>query len=99
MKYNYHAVDTHTITLNGIIKAMEDNLQNIRTLRNNLQADFSGAGAEGYGTIMKQLDDKMTAYGEQLQNVHRAISDTSGSQGFMNLTDKNQGNRFLNIKA
>ncbi|NNH73231.1 hypothetical protein HLB23_25805 [Nocardia uniformis] len=97
MKYNYTAVDASSATLQVIVNGMETNLTNIKTLYGQLMADFSGAGAEGYSTVMTTLQNKMDAYDTTLQQVKNAIATTAASDGLMKITDGNQGNKFLSI--
>lgn len=99
MKYDFHAVDTHTTNLDGLIKAMDENTRNIDQLAKSLKSEFMGAGAEGYDHITNTLTRKLDDYKQSMQNLHNAISTTSGYGGLMNQTDKHNGNRFLNIKA
>ncbi|MFE9575216.1 WXG100 family type VII secretion target [Nocardia sp. NPDC006044] len=95
MKYNYQMVDTHVVTLQAIVQGMENNLSNITTLRDQLLADFSGVGANGYQEVMAQLNNKMNQYNATLASVKGAIAQAAGTQGLMHVTDQNNGNRFL----
>lgn len=99
MKYDFVAVDTHTATLQNIVHGLETNLQNIQTLKNQLLADFAGAGATGYQSVTDTLNRKMDQYNTTLQGVKAAIAQTAGSDGLMRTTDTNNGNRFLSIGA
>ncbi|MEV0032736.1 WXG100 family type VII secretion target [Nocardia sp. NPDC050793] len=97
MKYNYVKVDASGATLQTIISGMESNLQNMRTLKNQLLQDFTGAGATGYQAVTDKLQAQLDAYGQTLNSVRGAIVATSGSDGLMNVTDVNQANRFTSI--
>ncbi|MFB8005974.1 WXG100 family type VII secretion target [Nocardia sp. NPDC056000] len=99
MKYDFHAVDTHHTKLGSIIQGMEDNLIQIDNLKKDLMNSFAGAGATGYETVMAQLDSKTKEYHASLASVRGAIAKVAGSQGLMQVTDTNNGNRFNAIGA
>ncbi|MFC9435294.1 WXG100 family type VII secretion target [Nocardia sp. NPDC057030] len=95
MKYAYAAVDEHGATLQSVLSGMDDNLNNIRTLRNRLLSEFQGLGANGYQEVMQSFDVDIADYQTTLNNVKLAIVQAAGTQGIMHTTDQANGNRFL----
>ncbi|MDO3648204.1 hypothetical protein [Nocardia mangyaensis] len=98
MTYNYHAVDTSTLTFQQIVGAIEENNQSLVSLENGLKGSFTGEAAEnGWHPQIDLLLRKIGAYNAALQSLKTAILTTSGAQGLMNTTDKDAGSRFLAI--
>jgi uncharacterized protein YukE len=95
MKFDFGAVDNITGTLGGLIGQMETNLQNMQQLKTQLLQEFQGAGAQGYQEVTENFQRKLDAYNGAMNQVKAAIVETSGSQGLMQATDFNNGNRFL----
>ncbi|MFE4459537.1 WXG100 family type VII secretion target [Nocardia tengchongensis] len=97
IKIDFHAVDAHTSSLANTLNAMQENSNHIRTLRQSLLTDYSGAAAQAFDQVGKQLDARLSDYEAALGNVRRQIDATSGSDGLMRITDTNNGNKFLSL--
>jgi hypothetical protein len=102
---NYGAVDSHSLTVQGVLNGMDTNALHLSSLIKELEGCFAGLAAD----VAKPLMDKFkaalgdasqgTGYQGQLQQVKNAILHTSGSEGFMRETDHQQGARFLTINV
>ncbi|MBF6175639.1 hypothetical protein [Nocardia blacklockiae] len=95
MLFNFSAVDEHSTTMQGVLQAMDDNVQHIVQLKQQLLTEFQGAGASGYKEVTDALDKRLSEYNTSLGGLRAAIMKAAGSQGIMHQTDTNNGNRFL----
>ncbi|MFE3029122.1 WXG100 family type VII secretion target [Nocardia tengchongensis] len=87
-------VDGHTDNLGTIINGMEDNYLHLKALQANLASISTGATQDGYNAVMTQFGSKLDAYNNCLTSLKAVIASTAGSQGLMQITDRNGGNRF-----
>ncbi|WP_280441593.1 WXG100 family type VII secretion target [Nocardia brasiliensis] len=91
MKYGHGEIDTQVAVLQTVLSEMESNAASIRANRDKLMADFVGASADGYQTVMTKLNTDLAAYQATLGNLRVAIQNASND---MHTTDVGLGARF-----
>ncbi|WP_280453733.1 WXG100 family type VII secretion target [Nocardia brasiliensis] len=92
MKYGHGEIDSQVAVLQTVLSEMEANASSIRANRDQLMADFLGASADGYQTVMAKLDKDLAAYQATLGNLRLAIQNASSD---MHATDVGLGARFI----
>ncbi|WP_433602267.1 hypothetical protein ACQPXH_11345 [Nocardia sp. CA-135953] len=103
MQFNYGAVDSTNLTVQGVLHGMDANAAHLNSIIKDLEHVFKGFAAEVANPLMNRFRAALgdaaqhTGYQGQLQDVKNAIAKTSGSEGFMKETDHQQGARFLSI--
>ncbi|WP_433202620.1 hypothetical protein ACQP1G_12595 [Nocardia sp. CA-107356] len=103
MQFNYGAVDSTSLTVQGVLHGMDANATHLSSLIKELDHVFTGFAADVAKPLMDRFRAALgdasqhTGYQGQLQDVKNAITKTSGSEGFMKETDHQQGARFLTI--
>ncbi len=97
IKYDYHAVDTSTLTFKNIVTQCEDTNNQLIALKNQLDACFTGTGADAWQQTIMQMINKAAAYNSALENLKKVVQSVGGGGGIMNTTDKANAGRFLAI--
>lgn len=103
MYNDYAAVDSHSLRVQDVLKGMDTNALHLHSLIKELEGCFSGLAADVAKPLMDRFKAALgnaaegTGYQGQLMQVKNAISQTTGSEGFMRETDHQQGARFLAI--
>ncbi|MFQ6331538.1 WXG100 family type VII secretion target [Nocardia sp. CWNU-33] len=94
MKWDFPAIEGHTEKLGQIIQGMQDDANNVRELKGQLLATFSGKGAQGYSDVNAELERNLASYDEVLTRTKLAIVE---AKELMQVTDKNASQGFLSI--
>ncbi|MEU0506992.1 hypothetical protein ACWEO2_07090 [Nocardia sp. NPDC004278] len=100
---DYAAVDSHSLNVKAVLHGMDTNATHLASLIKELDQVFTGFAADVAKPLMDRFKAALgdasqhTGYQGQLQQVNQAISQTTGSEGFMKETDHQQGARFLAI--
>lgn len=97
MKFDFTAVDDHTGTFTGVVSSMETNAGMIQKAKDNLLAQFQGAGATALADKMNELQPKIDAYQNDLTTLKAKISSVAGSGGDVHQADVRGGNRFRGL--
>jgi uncharacterized protein YukE len=97
LSYNYTAVDTHTLTFQGIVNNIQTNNGNLQAMEASLKGAFTGEGATAWHGQIDRLMAKVGAYRDALDALQRKVTDVAGNSGAMHVTDKNQGGRFMSV--
>ncbi len=100
---DYGAVDSHSLTVQGVLNGMDRNADHLGSLIKELEGVFNGLAADVARPLMDKFKAALgnaaegTGFQGQLQQVKNAIAQTTGSEGFLRETDHQQGARFLAI--
>ncbi|NUS44491.1 MAG: hypothetical protein HOQ24_12480 [Mycobacteriaceae bacterium] len=98
--YNYSGVETSSLNFNAIATGIEKNNGDIKAFADQLLVDFKGAAAEvGFGPKAQEVIKALAAYQTEVTKLKNKIKEVAGEGGLMNVTDKNQGNKFLAINV
>lgn len=98
--YNYVAVDSSSLSMQNITNAIEANNSQLRSLTNALNGCFTGPAAdEGWKPKIQVLQTKIETYQAELVKLRNAVVTACGQGGYMHITDKQQGARFLAVKV
>lgn len=96
MKYNYAAVDSHVLTFGSVVRNIQENNDALKGLEKSLRGSFTGDAAEqGWQPQITVLMNKIDAYRSSLDRLKMTVQEVAGAGGAMNVTDKDQGGRFL----
>lgn len=99
MKYNFGAVDSHSLTFGSIVGSIQENNDALKSLEKGLRESFTGAAAEqGWQPQITALMAKIDAYRASLEKLKATVQSVAGGGGLMQMTDKDQGGRFLALK-
>ncbi|WP_062988206.1 WXG100 family type VII secretion target [Nocardia anaemiae] len=91
--YDYKAVDTHTLTFGQIVTNIQGNNDALTNLKDNLKHSFTGEAAEqGWNPQIDKLMGLIDEYRASLETLKVAVQKAVGT---MQITDKDQGSRFL----
>ncbi|TLF55297.1 WXG100 family type VII secretion target [Nocardia cyriacigeorgica] len=98
ISYNYSGVETSSLSFQQIVSGIETNNGALRNLEAQLKGAFTGIAADtGWHPQIDRLMAKVEAYQQALNGLKTTIQQVAGDGGYMQVTDKDQGSRFLAI--
>lgn len=88
MYFNFAQVDEHHTTLKTLGQAMEDNVNNLKSLQGTLANLLGGASSEAYQEVAGKLNGLLVAHQANLVRLNQQIHFAAGSQGMVQIADK-----------
>ncbi|MGW0182973.1 WXG100 family type VII secretion target [Nocardia sp. NPDC003345] len=94
---NYGGVEDASARTKTVVETMNQNLDDLRGLKDMLMTEFAGSGAEGYQAIANELNRRLDNYAISIQGLNQKVWEVAASQGLFQTTDKGIGSKFAGL--
>ncbi|WP_063042683.1 WXG100 family type VII secretion target [Nocardia grenadensis] len=94
---NYAQVDDVTVRVKSVLGGMQDNLGQLRSLKQMLLDEFKGSGAGGYETVALELEKRLDSYEASLAGLNGKVIDVATKGGMIDGADNLVANKFMGL--